>query len=1230
MFAVEGQAGFAAPELIQRLEAPACRLLDRIALAPDGTVGVIGDLAVWLCPLADPARWQRLELPIAGVTALAWSDVGDRLAFGTLDGSVGVARFTGCAGSGLIEPLWCEPVQTTAVRFLAFIASDGWLVHGDGDGAVIASDAQTGRPMRRWSGASEMVARAGDWLFAVSADSMRMWEADAADGPITDVAFFGEHVDPLGYGMGYWPAVTTLVGRGSPLAIIADGTTAFAFPVAGPFPEDLDDDEPMRATWRSEHAFVAAASCEPRALVALATEGSADGATHRAIHVYDVRPLLGQPSPDPAAVAHAIAKLRQRFLANPYEARCAWFTEFDTALRRARFDLCHALVDEIRDVAWRLSPDDLRYVASREGALLLHEAARLQCAGRFDDAERKYLQSRTVQRAAGGTDAVAQIDAMLRSMAMQRRNGRVPTALLGVAVQLKALRNPDGRPASTASASMLERALDREDTEGRRRILQAAKRERIPEVAIRALSLTADPISQARAAAVLAEFEAMPADTLQPVLSAAISGAQALVRWRALEALARTDLAADYIAPLIAAFRRETDPEALLALLRIATKVAGPAAVAAAISALSDLDADIRAEAVTTLAKIGDRQALGQLRAIAPGRPMLKWESSWQVRRQASDAEQAILARNPSPTLSGLEVRIASAPDGPRRIVYDHETIVVRGVLSATSRGGRLALCWLDGANATPLGDVPCAMLGEQRFLLADAPAGASRARSSPAIEFLDDSPATGFIAPQRTVPGPSAAVTMRRFVPGERVVLVNESLLSPSRFRTGDVGTIRTILVDHDDVDHDDIDHDDCDVAIEFDQDRGGSNLGGACADGHGARGRPSAVAPLAAEPFAIGARVIMIDESRVDRHLVPRGTKGTIMAVEQRPESALGVAWDLDIGGHALQGRCPHGYGWWVPRDAVVPAGVPISIVLGSAARLRPGCDGTLVVDMIEGSGLCERLGAIPLRRVAHAQVVAVTLHQAAGPSAEPGEMIDVVTQGLPWLYAKVRVTDVVPGVEVRARVIGPADNVVEERIAVAEVQGDVDFPFVWNTESWPGGRYQVRAEVSRGTARSASFELLRSFRIKRALTCRALGKDDAPIGQTKLFPCDAAHICVALELTGCPAGACVKIVVHRPGEASKPPVFTTTLPIWGRGDVQFGAALTPLENWEIGGYEAEVAVYAGSVHKGRAPATMIVLTFLVCPPEAQAAVATRNDVIEPTLPEAMEWPRYRQHRR
>jgi len=637
---VEVRDGFAAPAAILRLEAPPAEPLGGIAFAGDGlSLGAVAGASVWLCSLpagrGEPSAWRPLALPIERVTALAWADAGDRLVVGAADGTLAVVRATAGSGgwSGGVELVWRDRVGDRAVTFVAFIASDGWVVHGDGHGAVVARDADTGQPVRTWSAASGSLARAGDWLAACSSDGLRVWESDAADGPVDELAFIRQDSSPVAASP---EKLAMLVGQGTPLGFVVVDEGAGAFSLADFVSSVIADDDLMvRAAWDADAGIVAMATSDARALVAFAAEEPSDTGEPRVIiDIFDVRPLLGDPAPDPAAGPRVVAEVRGRFLGNPYDGRVAWFAAFDDALLRSKLDVCGALLDDIRGPVWGLSADEQRFVSSREGALLLYEATRLQRAGRLDAAELAYRRSRALQLAAH-TDTIAQVDELLRALAAHRRTGRVPGVVFGIAEQLRALRNPDGQPASTASASILSSALEREDTEGRRLILQAAKLRRLPEVALRALGLAADPVSQARAAAVLAEFETLPPAALEPLLQAATGGASGAARWRAIEALGRIELSAAHLAPLAGALDRETDPEARLALVRLAGKVGLRAAAAPLVAVVSDPDADVRIEAAGALATLGDRRALPALRGMAPGRLMLKWDGRRAAGEQA-------------------------------------------------------------------------------------------------------------------------------------------------------------------------------------------------------------------------------------------------------------------------------------------------------------------------------------------------------------------------------------------------------------------------------------------------------------------------------------------------------------------------------------------------------------------------------------------------------------------
>src|SRR5215510_16145621 len=128
------------------------------AFAPDGTLGVVDGSTLWQCPVPPaggdpPAAWRRLELPVAGVTALAWSDAGDRLALGTSAGQVALLRASGRDGVLTTRDiLWSERMYDQAVRFVSFVAGDCWIAHAGCTGAVSTSDAETGQRMRCWTG----------------------------------------------------------------------------------------------------------------------------------------------------------------------------------------------------------------------------------------------------------------------------------------------------------------------------------------------------------------------------------------------------------------------------------------------------------------------------------------------------------------------------------------------------------------------------------------------------------------------------------------------------------------------------------------------------------------------------------------------------------------------------------------------------------------------------------------------------------------------------------------------------------------------------------------------------------------------------------------------------------------------------------------------------------------------------------------------------------------------
>lgn len=64
----------------------------------------------------------------------------------------------------------------------------------------------------------------------------------------------------------------------------------------------------------------------------------------------------------------------------------------------------------------------------------------------------------------------------------------------------------------------------------------------------------------------------------------------------------------------------------------------------------------------------------------------------------------------------------------------------------------------------------------------------------------------------------------------------------------------------------------------------------------------------------FRVGDRVRV---RRLDALLAAFGLAdndiGTVVIVDDDP-SGIGVAWDRNIGGHDLYGRCTHGHGYWM----------------------------------------------------------------------------------------------------------------------------------------------------------------------------------------------------------------------------------------------------------------------------------------------------------------------------
>src|SRR5262249_1084912 len=135
--------------------------------------------------------------------------------------------------------------------------------------------------------------------------------------------------------------------------------------------------------WHQESGLMACAV--GAGLLDTPTDGSA-------IYVWSV-PALDGARHEERSAAQAIRQVRETFAQAGQLGLGTWFNLFDQYARRRCLAVCRALLIEIRDDAYALSPLEMAYVDSREGALVMLEGADHQIGGRLDAAEECYRRS---------------------------------------------------------------------------------------------------------------------------------------------------------------------------------------------------------------------------------------------------------------------------------------------------------------------------------------------------------------------------------------------------------------------------------------------------------------------------------------------------------------------------------------------------------------------------------------------------------------------------------------------------------------------------------------------------------------------------------------------------------------------------------------------------------------------------------------------------------------------
>ena len=62
----------------------------------------------------------------------------------------------------------------------------------------------------------------------------------------------------------------------------------------------------------------------------------------------------------------------------------------------------------------------------------------------------------------------------------------------------------------------------------------------------------------------------------------------------------------------------------------------------------------------------------------------------------------------------------------------------------------------------------------------------------------------------------------------------------------------------------------------------------------------------------YEVGDRVRISDADDVSNKHLHKGSTGTVACISV-DKNIVGVSWDSNVAGHALDGACEYGYGWW-----------------------------------------------------------------------------------------------------------------------------------------------------------------------------------------------------------------------------------------------------------------------------------------------------------------------------
>jgi hypothetical protein len=1065
---VSSRASAPAPELVPAVESfPVC-----FALSADGRVlaGVDESGVLFTWRRGEPG-WRRVAELGSEVTALAWARDGLALAAGFRDGRVAVVE-----PGGTVRPLGAA--GSDPVEMVAFMAGDEWVASASADVVIVVRERAGGAERRRWSDVGWACAAAGDWLLTVDyEDNVLGWHVEAEDGPAAEVAAF--QAGPLG---GFFTDLAGLLAEQG-LFAVAMGPDRLVLHAVDPDAELLRMDAVP-----GEHFFGVAAS--PAGVVALSRwSDSADSALR--LELYDLGAVVrAAPAGDPAAASRVLAEVHAAFLANPHEGRVRWFQAFDERLVRGDFPVARALLADVRTGPWEVTAEELRYVESREGALLLYEGALHQRAGRLDEADACYRESLALQKRAGRSDAVAQVQRCLSELERQRATGTRPDALLTLGRRLQALRNPEGEQATTASEWLLMHRLELEEPPGRCQVLEVALRERFWRVGARALEAD-EPWTRLRGAALLGQLHETSAAAREVLLQAACEADEAFVRWRAAEALLRllteadTAADADELAAVRSAFERESDPDVRVALLRVAA-LAGGGAVPLLLQALDDDDPDVRLAAAPPLGALGVRRALGPLREARYGYALLDLPHE---EHPIDDAIAAILERSLSvPMVTDLH---ATPTDqrAPADVFTPGEVIRLRWRAASLRAPVAVRARW------HPAGAGAAATLVDATWDPARDPGGDPGAGSAPAVvaEAAGPSlPPPGFIgdAPERFPLG-----TRVRATQGEENV---------------PVGSLGTVVANEDGL-----------LGVSFDNDIDGGTLSGRAPDSHGWWMLPEEVERIGTHAW-VGERVVMVDPYLVDERRIPAGAFGTVREVDS---TNAGVEWDDNVGGHALSGVARMGHGWWVPHHSVALLG-SFSLRLDSGLFGELAGPGELVLEAYDPDGGAEpgsgedawvELGRVSAFRLPPVEIVGVTHHVGGAWGGSPGVQTERAALPLRRMVTRVACVDGWEGAVVHARVLSPDGMVVgdRERVLSTDEAEEGEILFEWDTGDWPPGEYRVSVSAGRREPWTAAFTLERRPRIVEAVLVRERGPGGAPAHPLTSFASDEPQVVIATRV-------------------------------------------------------------------------------------------------------------------